>query len=54
MVILKNIGKFTGKNLRSDLFFNKIAVLWFANLFEKKLPHSCFPVNFAKFLRRLF
>ena len=46
MVVLKNIAKFTGKKLWWDFFFNKIAVLRFANLFEKKLPHSCFPTTY--------
>ena len=32
------------------LFFNKIAVLPPATLLKKSLWHSCFPVNFEKFL----
>ena len=38
---LKNFAKFTGENLYESLFFNKVA--------GKR--HSCFPMNFAKFLR---
>ena len=37
-----------------SLFFNKVAVLRPATLFKKRLWHSCFPVNFAKFLRTPF
>ena len=37
--VLRNFTKFTGKRLCQSLFFNKAA------------GHSCFPVNFAKFLR---
>ena len=37
--VLKNFAKLTGKHLRSE------------TLLKKKLWHSCFPVNFAKFLR---
>ena len=39
--VLKNLAKFTGKHLT---FFNKVS----------GLRHSCFPVNFAKFLRTPF
>ena len=44
--VLKNFVKLTGKHLYQSLFFNKVAGL--------KLWHRCFPVNFAKFLRRTF
>ena len=37
-----------------ESFFNKIADLRPATLLKKKLWHSCFPVNFAKFLRTHF
>ena len=40
--ILTNFVKFTGKCLCQSFFFNKVAGL------------SCFPVNFAKFLRTTF
>ena len=33
-----------------DLFFNKVAGLRPATLLKKRLWHSCFPVNFAKFV----
>ena len=40
----RNFAKFTGRHLCQSLFFNK----------EKRLWHSSFPVNFAKFLRTPF
>ena len=51
---LENIAKFTIKHLWRGFFFNKIAVLRFANLLIKRLRHTCFPVNLARFLRRPF
>ena len=39
--VLKNFANFAGKHLCQSLYFNKFA----------GLTHSCFPVNFAKFLR---
>ena len=36
----KNFAKFTGKHLCQSFFLNKVTV-----------GHSCFPVNFEKFLR---
>ena len=52
--VLKNFAKFTGKHLWQSLFFNKVAGLRPATLWEKRLWHRCFPVNFPKFLRTLF
>ena len=46
--VLKNFAKFTGKHLCQSLFFNKVSGLRLANLLEKRLWHSCFPVKFAK------
>ena len=40
--VLRNFAKFTRKHLCQRLFFNKIAGTG---------SDSCFPVNFAKFLR---
>ena len=40
--VLRNFAKVTGKNLCQSLFI------------KKRLWHSCFPVNFAKFLRTPF
>ena len=37
-----------------DSFFNKVVGLRPVTLLKKSLWHSCFPVNFAKFLRTLF
>ena len=58
--VLRNVTKFTGKQLRQSLFFNKVAGLFSINLqgcnFIKKeaLAQVYFPVNFANFLRTLF
>ena len=45
-VALRNVPKFTGKQLHQSLFFNKVA--------EKEALTQCFPVNFAKVLRAPF
>ena len=52
--VLRNFGKFTGKHLCQSLFFNKVADLRPATLLKKRLWHTCFPANFAKFLRTQF
>ena len=52
--VLRNLTKFTGKNLCHRLFFNKVAGLRPATLFKKRLWHRCFPVNFVKFLSTAF
>ena len=52
--VLRNFAKFTGKHLRQSLSFNRVAGLRPATLLKKRPRHSCFPVNFAKFLRTLF
>ena len=44
--VLRNFAKFTGKHLCQSLF---LIFLW-----KKRLWHRCFPVNFAKFLRKAF
>ena len=51
--VLRNFAKFTGKRLCQSLFFIKVAGRP-ATLLKKRLWHSCFPVNFAKFLRTPF
>ena len=43
--VLKNFAKFTGKHLCQNQP---------ATLLKNRLWHSCFPVNFAKFLRTPF
>ena len=53
-VVLRNFTKFTKQYLRQSLFFNKVADLGSVTLLKKKLWHRCFPVNFAKFLRKPF
>ena len=52
--VFKNFPKFIGKHLYQCLFFNKVAGLRPATLLKKRLWHSCFPLNFAKFLRTPF
>ena len=47
-VLLKNLGKFTGKHLRRSLIFNKSAGLLPATLFEKKFRHRYFVYEFWK------
>ena len=49
--VLENFSKFTGKDLRQSLFFNKVASLRPAALLKKRSWHVCFPVNFTKFLK---
>ena len=44
--VLKNFAKFTRKHLCQSLLVDKVADL--------SLQHSCFPANFAKFLRTTF
>ena len=52
--VIRNFAKFTGKHLCQSLLFNKVAGLRPTILLKKRLWHSCFPVNFAKFLRTPF
>ena len=52
--VLKSFAKFTGKQLCQSLFFHKVAGLMTATLLKKRLWHSRFPMNFAKFLRTTF
>ena len=47
----RNFEKFTEKHLCQSLLFNKVAGLKHVTLLKKRLWHSCFPVNFSKFLR---
>ena len=53
-VVLRNFTKFRGKHLCQSLFFNIVAGLRPATLLKKRLWHSCFLVNFGKFLRTPF
>ena len=46
--ILNNFAIFAGKHLCWGLFLGKLQA--FRGL-QKRLRHSCFPVNYAKFLR---
>ena len=45
---LKKFTKLTRKHLYWNLFFNKVTC---HRPVKRRLQHSCFPVNFAKFLR---
>ena len=49
----KTFAKFTGKHLCQSLFFNKAAGLRPSTL-KKRIWDRCFPVYFAKFLRKTF
>ena len=52
--VLRILTKFPGKQLWQSLFFNKVAGLRPATLLKKRPWHSCFSVNFVKFLRTPF
>ena len=52
--VLRKFAKFTEKHLCQSLFFKEVAGLRSAIFFKKRLWHSCFLVNFAKFLRTPF
>ena len=52
--VLRKFAKFTGRHTCWSLFLNKVAGLRPATLLKKRLWHTCFPVNFAKFLRTPF
>ena len=47
--VFKNIANFIGKDMCRSLFSNQTVTLW-----KMRLQHSCFPMNFAKFLRTAF
>ena len=51
--VLRSFTKFTGKHLCRSFSFNKVAGLRpeTCNFIKKRLWHSCFSVNFEKFLR---
>ena len=51
--VLKNFAILTEKDLCCSLFLNKNAGLQSWNLIKKRLQHRYFPVNIAKFLRKL-
>ena len=50
-IALKNFTTFTEKYLCSCLFFKKNAGLQACSFIKKRLQHSCFLMNIAKFLR---
>ena len=49
-----NSAKRPEKHLCQSYFLNKVAGLRSATLLKKRLWHACFPVYFAKFLRKSF
>ena len=51
--VLRNLVKFTGKDLCRGLSFNKVTSLRPATLLKKKLRRRCFHVSFSQFLRTL-
>ena len=51
---VRNFAKFTERHLCQRLFFYKVAGLRPETLLKKKPWHSCFSVNFVKFLRTPF
>ena len=51
--IFKSFTKFT-ENICARVSFNKVAGLRPATFLKERIWHSCFPVNFAKFLRTPF
>ena len=52
--VLKNFTKFIGKHPCQSFFFNKVAGLWPATLFKKRLQHRCFSVSFVNFQNTFF
>ena len=51
--VLKNFSKFTGKYHYQILHLKKLQA-WSLQLYFKRDPDTCFPVNFLKFLRAPF
>ena len=49
---LRNFAKLKEKHLCQSLNFNKVAGLRSGTLLKKRNWHRCFPLNFAKILRR--
>ena len=52
--VLKNFAKFTGKQLRRSLFFNKVYRPEAYNFIKKETLAQVFSCEFAKFLRTPF
>ena len=53
-VVLKNFPKFTGKHLYQSLFFNKVAHLRPATLFENEALVQLFSCEFSKIFKNIF
>ena len=47
--VMKKLGKIQRKTPVLESLFNKVATRWFATLLKKKLLHTHFLLNFAKF-----
>ena len=45
--------KVSQEDIGAGVFFNKVASLKAYNFIKSRLQHSCFPVNFCKFLKTL-
>ena len=52
--VFRDFAKFTRKYLCQSLYLNKVTGLRPATLLKRRLWNRCFPVNFAKFLRKPF
>ena len=50
----KKFHKFHRKALVLEPLFNKVAGFQTYNFIKKRLQHRCFPMKFAKFLRKFF
>ena len=51
--VLNNFVKLTAQHVRRSLFLIKLKT-YDLELFQKRLRHRCFAVNFAKFLKTHF
>ena len=52
--VLKKLHKIHLKTLASELLFKRVSGLRPTTLLKKRLQHSCFQVNFIKFLKTPF
>ena len=53
-VFSKKLYKIHRRHLCRSLYFNKFGGLWLVTLLKYRFWHTCFPVNFAKFLEAPF
>ena len=52
--VLRNFAKFTRKHICQAPFFKTCCRHKTCNFIKKRLRHTCFPLNFAKFIRTPF